>query len=305
MELSFDKYKTEEGLVQRHRQMSTAELDLHFYQSCQSLERKTYVYKEESYIQMHYEIANGFTSYHSKHNSQSSINTETGKCTLFYLPVLDGYLYDPVCQNALSFEVVIGESWLKHNLREESKSTYQFLKQMYSKETAVLGNKSHYITPEMQQIIYEINTCPYTGVVKELFIEGKVMLLLGLQLHQVENTTDLPNKLAIEHRDIELLCSLKEILDTNRATKHTIEDLAVEVGMNRTKLQKTFKQCFGMTIHEYVLEGRMNEGYRLLTSFAKGTFTVEEVANLVGYKNYGHFSTMFKKKFGVPPSTFI
>lgn len=305
MELSFDKYKTEEGLVQRHRQMNTAELDLHFYQSNQSLERETYVYKDESYIQMHYEIANGFTSYQSKHHTQSSIRTETGKCTLFYLPVLDGYLYDPVCENALSFEVVIEESWLKRNLREESKSTYQFLKHMYSKETAVLGNKSHYITPEMQQIIYEINTCPYTGVVKELFIEGKVMLLLGLQLHQVENTTDSPNKMTIEHRDIEQLYNLKEILDNNSAIKYTIEDLAVQTGMNRTKLQKAFKQCFGMTIHEYVLDVRMNEGYRLLTSFAKGTYTIEEVANLVGYKNYGHFSTMFKKKFGVPPSTFI
>lgn len=305
MELSFDKYKTEEGLVQRHRQMNTAELDLHFYQSNQSLERETYVYKDESYIQMHYEIANGFTSYQSKHHTQSSIRTETGKCTLFYLPVLDGYLYDHVCENALSFEVVIEESWLKRNLREESKSTYQFLKHMYSKETAVLGNKSHYITPEMQQIIYEINTCPYTGVVKELFIEGKVMLLLGLQLHQVENTTDSPNKMTIEHRDIEQLYNLKEILDTNSAIKYTIEDLAVEVEMNRTKLQKAFKQYFGMTIHEYVLDVRMNEGHRLLTSFAKGTYTVEEVANLVGYKNYGHFSTMFKKKFGVPPSTFI
>ncbi|MEK6495424.1 helix-turn-helix domain-containing protein [Myroides odoratimimus] len=303
--LGFDDCRTGEGYVQLHRQLCTEDLDLHFYQSTQQTESKTYVYKKQPYIQLHYELDKGYTEYKARYQHKSSIYTEVGKCTLFYLPVLDGYLYDPVCDSAISCEIEIGESWLSRNLKEESKESYQFLKKMSLGEIAVLGEGSFTITPEMKQLIYEINTCAYTGMVKDLFIEGKVMLLLALQLNQVQSDVDQKPALSIHTQDVSMLHDLKTILEEESHLKHTIEELAMRIGMNRTKLQAGFKQCFGMTIHEYVLDIRMKEAYRLLTSFSKGTYSIEEVARSVGYKNYAHFSTMFKKKFGVSPSAFM
>ena len=303
--LGFDDCRRGEGYVQMHRQLCTEDLDLHFYQSTQQTASKTYVYKEQPYIQLHYELDKGYTEYKARYQQKSSIYTEVGKCTLFYLPVLDGYLYDPVCDSAISCEIEIGESWLTRNLKEESKESYQFLKKMSLGEIAVLGEDSFTITPEMKQLIYEINSCPYTGMVKDLFIEGKVMLLLALQLNQVQSDVDQKHAQRIHAQDVSRLYDIKALLEQESHLKHTIEELAMRIGMNRTKLQAGFKQCFGMTIHEYVLEMRMNEAYRLLTSFSKGTYSIEEVARSVGYKNYAHFSTMFKKKFGVSPSSFI
>lgn len=301
----FDSIITDDSLTQEYRQIKTDELDLHFYKSNRTKERETYVYRDLSYIQMHYELSNGYTAYQSKHESRAAVRAESGKCTTFYLPELDGYLYDPVCKNAVSFEIEITEKWLRSNLSESSKSSYEFLKRMSNKEIAVLGKGSYSISPEMRQLIYEINTCSYTGLVRQLYVEGKVMLLLGLQLHQIECGLNFIDKEGMAKSDLDRYYYLRELLTTEYNVKHSIEELSLRIGINRTKLQSGFKQCFGLTIHEYLIEVRMNEAYRLLRDAPKGSYSVVDIATQVGYKHYNHFSFMFKKKFGVSPSAFM
>lgn len=300
----YDHILTEDNLVQEYRQIEASVFNLHFYRSNRTIEKETYVYRELPYIQMHYELSNGHTIYQSKHQVKSAIKTESGKYTTFYLPELDGYLYDPVCEDAISFEIELSEQWLKANLSDQSKSSEQFLKQMSDQEMSVLGNGSYFISPEMRQLIYEMNTCPYTGLVKQLFLEGKVLLLLGLQLYQIENKGDTKaNK--IHKSDLERLYYLRELLTRDYAVKRSIEELAMHIGMNRTKIQASFKQCFGITIHDYLIEVRMNEAYKILRSAPKGSYNVVDIARHVGYKHYNHFSAIFKKRYGVSPSTFM
>ncbi|WP_010252787.1 helix-turn-helix domain-containing protein [Myroides injenensis] len=300
----YDRILTEDNLVQEYRQIEARAFSLHFYKSNRTKEKETYVYRELPYIQMHYELSNGHTVYQPKHQLKSGIKTESGRCTTFYLPELDGYLYDPVCEDAISFEIELSEQWLKANLSDQSRSSDQFLKQVLNKEVTLLGNGSYFISPEMRQLIYEMNTCPYTGLVKQLFLEGKVLMLLGLQLHQIENA-EKSNEIKIHKSDLERLYHLREMLTRDYAVKRSIEELAIHIGMNRTKLQAGFKQCFGVTIHDYLIEVRMNEAYKILRSAPKGSYNIVDIARHVGYKHYNHFSAIFKKRYGVSPSTFM
>ncbi|MRG47823.1 helix-turn-helix domain-containing protein [Chitinophaga sp. SYP-B3965] len=70
-------------------------------------------------------------------------------------------------------------------------------------------------------------------------------------------------------------------------------------GLNEFKLKRGFKQLFGYTVFGYVQEMRMKTARQIL---AEGRMNVNEVADHLGYSSPNHFSTAFKKMYGIPPA---
>jgi len=103
----------------------------------------------------------------------------------------------------------------------------------------------------------------------------------------------------LSRRDRALLYSLREFVDANFAAEHSLKSLAREFGCNEFKLKTGFKSLFGTTIFNYLLSRKMDYA---IDSLRKGN-PVKEVATAVGYKNSNHFSTAFKRHFGVKPSS--
>ena len=75
-----------------------------------------------------------------------------------------------------------------------------------------------------------------------------------------------------------------------------VEEIAQKMNLDRRYLSRVFKANTGMTVKEYLVEVRMQEGKRYLEN---GKLVVES-ANLCGY-DCCNFSKMFKKRFGVSP----
>lgn len=93
----------------------------------------------------------------------------------------------------------------------------------------------------------------------------------------------------------------KSILDTEWQSPPTISQLARRVGINELYLKNGFKQQNKVTIGKYI--------HRLKMQYAKSMIanlccSVEHAALEVGYANSSHFSTAFKKEFGISPSKF-
>jgi len=82
----------------------------------------------------------------------------------------------------------------------------------------------------------------------------------------------------------------------------TIKELSREVGMNECYLKKGFKAMFGKTIHEYQQQQRISKAKDLL---AIGTYSINEVAFMMGFGSPSHFSTSFKKITGMKPCELI
>jgi AraC-like DNA-binding protein len=91
----------------------------------------------------------------------------------------------------------------------------------------------------------------------------------------------------------------KEILLARADNPPTIYELAKMVGTNDFKLKKGFKEVFGNTIFGFLLDFKMEKGRKLLRYTNK---TTSEIAHLLGYSHPGHFTSAFKKKFGITPS---
>lgn len=64
---------------------------------------------------------------------------------------------------------------------------------------------------------------------------------------------------------------------------------------------RQFQRDTGKSPYAYIKTRRLEEARRLVEA---GTHPVGDVAMLVGYENFGSFSTAFKNHFGRPPSSF-
>ncbi len=77
----------------------------------------------------------------------------------------------------------------------------------------------------------------------------------------------------------------------------SIESLAVECAMSRTKFSLLFKKVSGLTVNEYLTWWRMQLAY----SHLKNGQRIAQVADQVGYQSEAAFSRVFKKTYGVSP----
>ena len=124
-----------------------------------------------------------------------------------------------------------------------------------------------------------------------------------LSLQAIVMLNDLKNKR--KYNDIyfsgdscEKVHKARKILSKNLDTDISIKDLSIRVGLNRTTLQKIFKEIYGVTIHDYRKHVRMQEAKNLLL---RNELSVTEVSGLCGYANASKFSTAFKDTVGILP----
>ncbi len=106
--------------------------------------------------------------------------------------------------------------------------------------------------------------------------------------------------LRISKRDVECLEQAKSIIEQKYAGALTIPELGREVGLNRRKLTEGFREVFGSTVHDYIVEQRMAAAERLMSDGE----AINEVAFRVGYSSHNSFSRAFKKYFGIPPGAY-
>ncbi|HID73334.1 TPA: AraC family transcriptional regulator [Candidatus Micrarchaeota archaeon] len=98
-------------------------------------------------------------------------------------------------------------------------------------------------------------------------------------------------------RERRRLLAARERLLEDLSAPPTIAELAMEVGLNQLKLKQGFKSLFGTSVYALFQRHRMERARDLLYDH-----NVTETALILGYSNISHFSTAFRKQFGVLPS---
>lgn len=81
----------------------------------------------------------------------------------------------------------------------------------------------------------------------------------------------------------------------------TTEQLAKELGMNRTYLCKLFAEETGLTIHQYVTRIKIEEAKRLMDITPK---SIAEIAEYLGFSSQSYFQKVFKKLYGITPGEY-
>ena len=78
----------------------------------------------------------------------------------------------------------------------------------------------------------------------------------------------------------------------------SLAELSRLAGINEFKLKNGFKELIGLPVFAWLADYRLETARNELMKNCK---TVTEIAFELGYSSPQHFSTAFKRKFGVPP----
>ncbi|MBM7691155.1 AraC family transcriptional regulator of adaptative response / methylphosphotriester-DNA alkyltransferase methyltransferase [Peribacillus deserti] len=107
------------------------------------------------------------------------------------------------------------------------------------------------------------------------------------------NVKDSPSEISVLHA--------KDLLENHYIEDWTLEELSERVYSSPFWLQRRFKEMVGMSPSRYLTKLRIASAKQLLLST---DLTIITIALQTGFKNSSHFSSVFTKQTGMPPSTF-
>jgi AraC-like DNA-binding protein len=150
-----------------------------------------------------------------------------------------------------------------------------------------------------ERIFPDMRNPPVTGKAVDLWNEGRVRDVIALCFYHAPKSEEQffctrQKRLAQERvgkTKAFILANIEEALDLKAAARY--------VGCSPHYLSRTFSECEGRTILQYVRKVRIEKAADLL---ATGKYNVSEAAVEVGYQSLSHFSKAFQKEKGLLPS---
>lgn len=162
--------------------------------------------------------------------------------------------------------------------------------------------RSRDTTPIMMSTIQQILHCPYHGLIKRAYLEGKVIELMALVLdHEVTIRQGEIDKGTLKPEQLERIHYAREILLRDLSNPPTLEELSRQVGLNDFLLKQGFRQAFDNTVFGELQAYRLEMAKEVL---AEQDLSVSEVAHLAGYASARSFARAFRRRFGVGPKKY-
>lgn len=96
----------------------------------------------------------------------------------------------------------------------------------------------------------------------------------------------------------EMLSTIRNKIYAKPYEPRTIDSTAHEVRMSKSAFQHLYKEQFGVSFFQDLIDSRIAYAQMLLTST---NMTVSEIAVQCGYRHYAHFARQFKEKCGITP----
>lgn len=135
-------------------------------------------------------------------------------------------------------------------------------------------------------------------------IAGLSMLQQALQAcHQPPRPPAAAAAAALRDRDVARARRIRERLLQGRLRQLVApQQLAQDLGMSVSTLQRLFKAAYGTSVMEFQRTERLKAARARLLA---GGLTVGEVGYRAGYSTLSNFSTAFQRAFGYPPSACV
>lgn len=195
------------------------------------------------------------------------------------------YIYTPLSQS-LSTRV-----WLVFS----GKGIEVLLGQMgFSRENRIVNLSS---TSNIETMIDEILCSKEMSVIDELKRQSSFYSILASLIKFSQG------KIEVKEEKIESLYVKKaiELIETNYSKKLKVQDIANQIGINRSYLTNLFKKTIGTSPQNYLIDCRLEKSAQLLRETQN---SMVDIALEVGYSDSLAYSKAFKQKYGMSPSEY-
>jgi AraC family transcriptional regulator of arabinose operon len=108
-----------------------------------------------------------------------------------------------------------------------------------------------------------------------------------------ERKYDYSNETYVEHA--------LQYISLNYSKHIKVNDIANDIGINRSYFTSIFKKAFHVSPQEYLMNFRFQKAAELIKST---NLSIQDISNMVGYENPYNFSKMFKNFYGASPKNY-
>lgn len=148
--------------------------------------------------------------------------------------------------------------------------------------------------PRIEDLIHAVCDARGNGFTSTIQMTGHLYEILALFVNNagtepVHSVAQLYVKHAVEY------------IVENYSYPISIEDIAAYIGVSRSQLFRCFQSVLGVSPKEYLTEYRIKQACRLLED---SSFSMNAIANSLGFDNSLYFSKAFRKVQGVSPSEY-
>ena len=133
--------------------------------------------------------------------------------------------------------------------------------------------------------------------IRDMKIYEKLTALLTLLMEESWNPQEKRRRSAGKQN----LQNIKEYLDQNYREKITLDQLSEQFFINKFYLTRIFKEQFGLSVTNYLLQTRITHAKQLLRFT---DLSIEKIGQECGMHDANYFSRMFKKVEGISPGEF-
>jgi AraC-like DNA-binding protein len=185
------------------------------------------------------------------------------------------------------------------NVRLDSKGEQN--SQVFSRPFAPISSGVYLAQRHLMEVL---NT---NADVSDLAVEEYVIRLVRIILDEANEFWDTRAKPkreprpTCELRRVSIVEVVKERIATEYWSNQSLASLASSVHCSAGQLARIFPAQTGFSIHSYQQHIRLRVALQLLR---ETPFELCDVAAQLGFANHSHFSTVFKRQFGIPPSEF-
>ncbi|MCR4618581.1 MAG: AraC family transcriptional regulator [Lachnospiraceae bacterium] len=204
-----------------------------------------------------------------------------------------------------------GESFKFKSIQMKVERFEQIVGDLFDKKDAIKLKEILYknvgltaITPDMHRILSEIDSSDKYREFKSAFLETKMVELTALVLFGVaRDKKKSPEDIGCfaDRKDSEAIKSLREKIQIKPYEDYDAVNVSEELSMSVSKLNRVFRALYGTSLHDYVINQRLEYAASLLEG---GEESVSEVAYKSGYNNLSHFAKAFCNKYGITPKAF-
>ena len=154
---------------------------------------------------------------------------------------------------------------------------------------------------DMIRALQDLLACDIKGPLRRTYIEAKVIELICLALHAMNQRDSANARSSFSPHDLESLEKIKSQLQRLYCSPPSMAELAGSAGMSDSKLRRCFKGLFGVSISEFVLQLRMQRAQEELSIRDSN---INQIADKLGYSHACNFTTAFKNRFGLTPKAY-
>jgi AraC-like DNA-binding protein len=138
----------------------------------------------------------------------------------------------------------------------------------------------------------------YRGSMERLYREGKATELLALQIGLLGQ----PLEKDLTSAELRRVREARELLVADLQNPPDLAGLAAAVGLRVKRLNQGFRQVYGTTVFDHLLDMRMTTARDMLDQGLD--MPLKQLAWAMGYRQASNFISAFRTRFGISPGAY-